>query len=133
MSLEFAKGEFVFLTGPSGAGKTTLLRLLFAAERPSEGQILVLGRNVARLRARRSRALRRRVGVVFQDFKLLPRARVEENVALALEVVGTPPREARAQGLRGAEAASGSSTAATTTRSRSRAASSSASRSRARS
>ena len=71
VSLRFAKGEFVFLTGPSGAGKTTLLRLLFAAEQPSEGQIVVLGRNIARLRASAIPALRRRVGVVFQDFKLL--------------------------------------------------------------
>jgi cell division transport system ATP-binding protein len=97
VSLRFAKGEFVFLTGPSGAGKTTLLRLLFAAERPSEGQIVVLGRNIARLRPSAIPALRRRVGVVFQDFKLLERRTVEENVALALEVVGTPRREVRAR------------------------------------
>ena len=97
VSLRFGKGEFVFLTGPSGAGKTTLLRLLFAAEQPSEGQIVVLGRNIARLRPSAIPALRRRVGVVFQDFKLLQRRTVEENVALALEVVGTPRREARAK------------------------------------
>jgi cell division transport system ATP-binding protein len=97
VSLRFGKGEFVFLTGPSGAGKTTLLRLLFAAEQPSEGQIVVLGRNIARLRPSAIPALRRRVGVVFQDFKLLARRTVEENVALALEVVGTPRREARAR------------------------------------
>jgi cell division transport system ATP-binding protein len=97
VSLRFGKGEFVFLTGPSGAGKTTLLRLLFAAEQPSEGQIVVLGRNIARLRPSASPALRRRVGVVFQDFKLLERRTVEENGALALEVVGTPRREARAR------------------------------------
>ncbi len=97
VSLRFGKGEFVFLTGPSGAGKTTLLRLLFAAEQPSEGQIVVLGRNIARLRPSAIPALRRRVGVVFQDFKLLARRTVEENVALALEVVGTPRREARAK------------------------------------
>jgi cell division transport system ATP-binding protein len=97
VSLRFGKGEFVFLTGPSGAGKTTLLRLLFAAEQPSEGQIVVLGRNIARLGARAVPSLRRRVGVVFQDFKLLQRRTVEENVALALEVVGTPRREARAK------------------------------------
>jgi len=97
VSLRFGKGEFVFLTGPSGAGKTTLLRLLFAAEQPSEGQIVVLGRNIARLRPSAIPALRRRVGVVFQDFKLLQRRTVEENVALALEVVGTPRRAARAK------------------------------------
>lgn len=95
VSLELGKGEFVFLTGQSGAGKTTLLELLFAAERPTEGQILVLGRNIARLRGSGIPALRRRVGVVFQDFKLLPRSTVEENVGIALDVVGTPRREVR--------------------------------------
>jgi cell division transport system ATP-binding protein len=97
VSLEVGKGEFVFLTGPSGAGKTTLLKLIFAAERPSEGQIVVLGRNIARLGPSAVPPLRRRIGVVFQDFKLLPRRTVEENVALALEVEGTPRREARAR------------------------------------
>jgi len=97
VSLEFAKGEFAFLTGPSGAGKTTLLKLLFGAERPSEGQIVVLGRNISRLGAAAVPPLRRRIGVVFQDFKLLPRLTVEQNVALALDVTGTPRREARAK------------------------------------
>jgi len=97
VSLQLRKGEFVCLTGPSGAGKTTLLRLLFAAERPSEGQIVVLGRNIARLGPHAIPRLRRRIGVVFQDFKLIPRRTVEENVALALEVVGTPRREVRAR------------------------------------
>ena len=97
VSLELRKGEFVFLTGQSGAGKTTLLELLFAAERPTEGQILVLGRNIARLRGSGIPQLRRRVGVVFQDFKLLSRGTVEENVGIALDVVGTPRREARSR------------------------------------
>jgi len=97
VSLEFARSEFVFLTGPSGAGKTTLLKLIFAAERPSEGQIIVLGRNTPRLGAVAILPLRRRIGVVFQDFKLLARRTVEENVSLALDVVGTPRREARAR------------------------------------
>jgi cell division transport system ATP-binding protein len=97
VSVELGKGEFVFLTGPSGAGKTTLMRLIFAAERPSEGQIIVLGRNVGRLGPSAIPALRRRIGVVFQDFKLLPRRTVEENVALALEVLGTPRREIRSK------------------------------------
>ncbi len=95
VSLEIRRGEFVFLTGSSGAGKSTLLELIFAAEQPSEGQIVVLGRNVARLGASAIPALRRRVGVVFQDFKLLQDRTVEENVRLALDVVGTPRREAR--------------------------------------
>jgi len=97
VNLEFARGEFVFLTGPSGAGKTTLMRLIFAAERPSEGQILVLGRNAPRLGPRAVPPLRRRIGVVFQDFKLLPRRTVEENVGVALEVVGAPRREVKAK------------------------------------
>jgi cell division transport system ATP-binding protein len=97
LTLEVKRGEFVFLTGPSGAGKTTLLKLLFAAERPSEGQILVLGRNVGRLSEAAIPQLRRRIGVVFQDFKLLPRHTVEENVRTTLDVVGTPRREAKAK------------------------------------
>jgi cell division transport system ATP-binding protein len=74
-----------------------LLELIFAAEAPSDGQILVLGRNVARLGASAVPALRRRVGVVFQDFKLLQGRTVEENVRLALDVVGTPRRDARSR------------------------------------
>jgi cell division transport system ATP-binding protein len=97
VSIELAKGDFVFLTGPSGAGKTSLLKLIFGAERPSEGQIVVLGRNIARLGESAVPPLRRRIGVVFQDFKLLPRRTVEENVALSLQVTGTPPRETRAR------------------------------------
>ena len=97
VSLEVGKGEFVFLTGASGAGKTTLLEMIFAAERPSEGQILVLGRNIARLRDSAVPALRRRVGVIFQDFKLLAKRTIEENVSMTLDVVGTGRREARAR------------------------------------
>ncbi len=95
VSLELHKGEFALLTGPSGAGKTTLLKLLFAAVRPSEGQIILRGRNIARLRESAIPGLRRRIGVVFQDFKLLERRSVEENVGIALEVLGTPSREVR--------------------------------------
>jgi len=97
ISLELAKGEMVFLTGPSGAGKTTLLKLLFGAERPSEGQIVVLGRNIARLGESAIPQLRRRIGVVFQDFKLLSNRTIAENVALALHVTACPPRKARAK------------------------------------
>lgn len=100
LTLEVAKGEFVFLMGPSGAGKTTLLKLLFAAERPNEGQIIVLGRNIARLREAGIPALRRRIGVIFQDYKLLNRLTIEDNVAIALDVVGTPRREARTRAFR---------------------------------
>jgi cell division transport system ATP-binding protein len=95
VSLEIGKGEFVFLTGASGAGKSTLLELVFAAQRPSEGRIEVLGCDISSLRGSVVPSLRRRIGVVFQDFKLLPRRTVEENVRLALDVVGTPRRQAR--------------------------------------
>jgi cell division transport system ATP-binding protein len=95
VNLQIERGEFVFLTGKSGAGKSTLLRLLFGAERATSGQVLVDGENVARLNRRATAHLRRRIGVVFQDFKLLPRRTVFDNVALAQEVVGTDPRDVR--------------------------------------
>ncbi|HUB06219.1 MAG TPA: cell division ATP-binding protein FtsE [Myxococcales bacterium] len=95
VSLEVDKGEFVFLTGPSGAGKTTLLKLIFCAERAHRGQILVNGRNIARIRDSAVPYLRRNIGVVFQDFKLLPAASVFENVALTLQVLGRSGKEIR--------------------------------------
>ncbi|MBN2361928.1 MAG: cell division ATP-binding protein FtsE [Deltaproteobacteria bacterium] len=97
VNLNVDKGEFVFLTGPSGAGKTTLLRLLFAAERPSNGQILIGNRNIARLSRRQIPALRRSIGVVFQDFKLIDTRSVFENVALTLDVRGEPRRATRSR------------------------------------
>jgi len=97
VTLDIEKGEWVYLTGPSGAGKTTLLRLIFCAERPTRGQLLVNGRNVARLKRSAIPYLRRNIGVVFQDFKLLPRLTVEENVAIAREIVWAPRREVRRQ------------------------------------
>ena len=93
ISLRVDKAEFMFLSGPSGAGKSSLLRLLFLAERCNSGQILLMGENVAKLGARKIPLLRRRVGVVFQDFKLLPERTVSENVAIRLEVEGKPSRE----------------------------------------
>jgi cell division transport system ATP-binding protein len=93
ITLAIDKGEFVFLTGPSGAGKTTLLKLLFRDEEPSEGQILLDGQNIARLNSRGVARLRRRIGLVFQEFKLLPRLSALENVSLAAEVVGVPRKE----------------------------------------
>ncbi len=95
INLHVEKGEFVFLTGPSGAGKTTLLKLVFCAEKATKGQILVGGRNVARIRESAVPYLRRNIGVVFQDFKLLPHRTVEDNVAFALDVLGVPRAEAR--------------------------------------
>ena len=93
VNLTVEKGEFVFLTGPSGAGKTTLLRLVFCAEPATRGQILVGGRNVQRIRQGSIPFLRRNIGVVFQDFKLLPHRTVLDNVALALDVLGVPRDE----------------------------------------
>jgi cell division transport system ATP-binding protein len=95
INVNIDKGEFVFLTGPSGAGKSTLLKLIFCAETASKGQILVGGRNVARLRESGIPYLRRNIGVVFQDFKLLPRRTVADNVAFTLDVLGVPRAEAR--------------------------------------
>lgn len=93
LNLHVPKGDFAFITGPSGAGKSTLLKLLFAEEQPTTGQILVHGRNIARLPVAHRHTLRREIGIVFQDFKLLPNRNVFENVALSLEVLGKPRRE----------------------------------------
>jgi cell division transport system ATP-binding protein len=95
VTLGVGKGEFVFLTGPSGAGKSTLMRLVFCAEAASSGQLLVFGRNVAKLKPSQIPHLRRSIGVVFQDFKLLADRTVAENVAFPLEVRGLPAREVR--------------------------------------
>ncbi len=88
LNFRIHKGEFVFLTGPSGAGKTTLLRLIFSSEKPTSGHILINGINLNRISRSKLDFLRRSIGFVFQDFKLLPRKTVFENVALALEVIG---------------------------------------------
>jgi cell division transport system ATP-binding protein len=112
VSLRVRKGEFVFVTGPSGAGKTTLLRLIFGAQRPTGGVILISGINLNRIRRANLDLMRRRIGFVFQDFKLLDEKTVFHNVALALEVVGERPsvirkktrQVLRAVGLAGKEA-----------------------------
>jgi len=90
VSLTVKKGGFVFITGPSGAGKSTLLKIISCAEKPTSGHVLVDGRNLNRIKERELAFLRRRIGVVFQDFKLLSRRNVFENVALALEMMGFP-------------------------------------------
>jgi len=87
ISLKIERGKFVYLTGPSGAGKTTLLKLLYVAERPTEGEIQVNGFEVLKLKPREIPRLRQTLGVVFQDLKLLPRRTALENVAFALEVL----------------------------------------------
>lgn len=93
ISLKIDKGEFVFLVGPSGAGKTTFIRLIFRQEIPSKGQIIVGGRSIARLKRNEIPYLRRNIGIVFQDFRLLSDRTIFENVAFALEVLETAPRE----------------------------------------
>ncbi len=93
VSFRITKGEFVTLHGPSGAGKTTLLRLLYRDDVPSEGEVDVLGEDVGGLSRREVAALRRSIGIVFQDAKLLPGRTVYENVAFVLRVLGTPRRE----------------------------------------
>jgi cell division transport system ATP-binding protein len=95
LTLSIEKGEFVFLTGSSGAGKSTLLRLLLAQEQPTQGDAVVAGRNLSRLRRSEVQAYRRTVGFVFQDFKLIPTRTVFENVAFALEVIGVSAEQQR--------------------------------------
>jgi cell division transport system ATP-binding protein len=93
VTLHVGKGEFCFLTGPSGAGKTTFLKLVFREELPSTGQILVGGRNVTAIPVRQIPELRRSIGVVFQDFKLLKRKTILENVAFVLRILNVPSKE----------------------------------------
>jgi len=91
ITLDIKPGEFIFISGPSGAGKSTLLKVLYQAERVSEGQILIDGINLARVSSSKRPFLRRRFGMVFQDFKLIPSRTVFENVALVLKVAGEKP------------------------------------------
>jgi len=97
VSFRVGKGEFVVLHGRSGAGKTTVLKLLYRAEVPTEGEVEVLGESLPKLGLRGVAALRRQIGVVFQDAKLLPGRNVYDNIAFVLRVLGTPRREITAR------------------------------------
>ena len=91
LSLHIEKGEFLFVTGPSGSGKSTLLKLLLREELPSEGQLKVFGRNLSDLTPRQVQEYRRSLGFIFQDFRLIPRFTVFQNVAFVMRVLGVPP------------------------------------------
>ncbi len=93
LDLAIKKGEFVFIIGSTGCGKSTLIKMLYREERPTSGQILVGGIDVAKIKNRKIYKIRRKLGVVFQDFKLLPKLTVFENVAFALEIFGLPKDE----------------------------------------
>jgi cell division transport system ATP-binding protein len=95
VDLVIPEGDFVFLVGPSGAGKSTLIKLLIRDELATRGDVIVDGQDLARLSRRQVPKVRRKIGIVFQDFKLLPTKSVWENVAFALEVTGTPGRQIR--------------------------------------
>ncbi len=95
LNLRIAQGEFVFLVGPSGAGKSTLIKLIFREQLPTSGQIFFRGRNILRFCQRETLMLRRQIGLVFQDSRLLTGKTVFENVAFALEVLGRPRKEIR--------------------------------------
>lgn len=95
ITIEIKKGEFVYVVGPSGAGKSTFIKLMYREEKPTSGDVIVNGINLRTLKASRIPHLRRQLGVVFQDFKLLPRLTVYENVAFAMEVIEEQPKVIR--------------------------------------
>lgn len=92
-NLEIRRGDFLFITGPSGSGKSTLLKMLYGEEKASSGQVIVDGINVSEVQGDRLAELRRRIGIVFQDYKLIPRRTVAENVAFVLWAQGFNPKE----------------------------------------
>lgn len=96
-NVDIQKGEFVFLVGPSGSGKSTFIRLLNREELPTEGKVWVAGKDIASIRNWQVPYLRRNIGYIFQDFKLLPNKTVEENVAFALEAIGRPRHSVKTQ------------------------------------
>ena len=103
VNLTISKGEFVFIIGDSGSGKSTLIKLLYRQERPTKGEVYVGGINVAKLRNGKVYKLRRKLGIVFQDYKLLPKMTVYENVAFALDIYGLKTEEVRKRALKAIE------------------------------
>ena len=103
VNLTINKGEFVFIMGASGSGKSTLIKLLYREEKPSKGEITLAGTNVAKLKNRKVFKLRRKLGIVFQDFRLLPKLTVYENVAFSLEILGLKKQEVREKTLKALE------------------------------
>ena len=97
ISLKITPGDFTFITGPSGSGKSTLLRILFCAEKPSSGEVVVNGIHITHPGFKKVYQLRRTMGIISPDFKLLRDRNVKENIAFALEVTGHPPKEVRAK------------------------------------
>ena len=100
LNVNIKKGEFVFIIGASGSGKSTLMKMLYREEKPTRGEIIIGGVNVGKLRNRKIYKLRRKLGIVFQDYRLLPKATVYENVAFALEMYGLPKNEIREKTLK---------------------------------
>lgn len=103
LNLNIKKGDFAFIIGGSGSGKSTLIKMLYREEKPTQGEIIVGGINVARLKNRKVYKLRRKLGIVFQDYRLLQKQNVYENVAFALEVIGAPKEEIRVKTLKAIE------------------------------
>ena len=100
INLNIKKGDFAFIIGASGSGKSTLIKMLYREEKPTQGQIIIGGVNVGKLRNRKVYKLRRKLGIVFQDFKLLPKLTAYENVAFALEMYGLPKEEIRTKTIK---------------------------------
>lgn len=103
LNLKIKKGDFVFVIGGTGSGKSTLIKMLYREEKPTRGEIIVGGLNVAKLRNGRVYKLRRKLGIVFQDYRLLPKSTVYENVAFALEVIGAKKEEINVKVLKALE------------------------------
>ena len=103
LNLKIKKGDFVFIIGGTGSGKSTLIKMLYREEKPTKGEIIVGGLNVAKLRNGRVYKLRRKLGIVLQDYRLLPKSTVYENVAFALEVIGAKKEEINQKVLRALE------------------------------